>query len=88
MRRFTFLRPSWLRDGILLLGCATVLWLFFERLADNEQAQAPGEKDLGIGVLGILFLIPTVILATAGFGCLITSLFIAVRRRFVRANSK
>jgi hypothetical protein len=82
------MRSDWLLPGILLLGGATALWLLFEGLAYHEQAQAPGEKDFGIGVMAILFVIPASILGTGGAGCLIVSGLISIRCRLVRGKSK
>jgi hypothetical protein len=57
-------RSDWLKSGALLIACAITLWLVFEGLA--YYGQTPGEKDLGLGVLAMLFIIPAIILGTCG----------------------
>ena len=46
-------RSFWI--GVALLGVAVLLSLGLEWSASVEQAKTPGEKSLGVAVLGILF---------------------------------
>jgi len=55
--------------GVILLVMALMLWLTLEWSISAEQAQAPGEKSLGVAVLGMLYGPPILVLGAGGFGC-------------------
>ena len=74
MEDMRLLRSHSFRTGLVLLGVATILWLGLEWSASYEQAPTPGEKNLGVAVLGVLFGIATVIFAVGGAVCVIASL--------------
>jgi hypothetical protein len=46
-----------------------------------EQAQYPGEKDFGVGILAVLFGIPVVILLGTGLGVLLFGVILAHKRQ-------
>ena len=49
-----------------------------------EQARSPGEKDLGVAVLAMMFGLPALVLAAAGVLCLITGTCLWVFRKYRR----
>src|SRR5258708_6830135 len=78
--------------GNVLLALTAVLFLGLAWSAASEQAHSPGEKNLGVAVLGMLFGIPMLICGFCGFGCVIVSMFIWIyqslfRRESARPNS-
>lgn len=71
--------------GLALIGLSVVLYVSLELLSRWEQAKTPGEKDMGVAILFMLFGIPALISAVAGLLCLIVSgLAFAYRRFFPR----
>jgi hypothetical protein len=74
------LRSRSFRIGVVLLGVATILWLGLEWSASYELARSPGEKNLGVAVLGMLFGVPMLIFASGGLVCIIVSLVSVYRR--------
>lgn len=79
MRSYTAL--IWL--GIVLIGVSAVLYVLLQISVTREQAQSPGEKSLGVGVLLMLFGIPMIVSSLAAVVCLALGLSVAVRRKFV-----
>ena len=74
--------------GLALIGLSVVLYVAGELLARWEQAQNPGEKDLGVAMLFIIFDIPMLISAAAGLLCLLVgALAFAHGRFFPRISS-
>jgi hypothetical protein len=71
---------------LLFFGCALVLVSIMLYFALNvstahEQALSPGEKSLGVAVLGIMFGIPMMVTGVAGVLLLTFSALRAVYRR-------
>ncbi len=52
--------------GIGLIGLSGLLYVALEITTKWEQAQSPGEKSLGVAVLGMMFGIPMLLCAGAG----------------------
>jgi hypothetical protein len=71
----------------LALGLSVVLYVGGEVSARWEQAKNPGEKDLGVAVLFMIFDIPMLISAAAGFLCLLVGALAFVYVRFFRRIS-
>ena len=72
----------------MFLGVTVALLLAFEVLALLEQSQSPGEKDLGVGVLGMIFLIPALILGISGVGCLVVGVSAWIWQSLLRRRSE
>jgi len=71
---------------LLFLGCAliavsVILYFTLHVSAAPEQALSPGEKSLGIAVLGMIFGIPMVVTGAAGVLLLAFSALRAAYRR-------
>jgi hypothetical protein len=81
------LRSPSFRVGIMLLAVTVVLFFGLEWLATSEQASSPGEKNLGVAVLGMLFGVPMLISGIGGLGCVIVSVFIWVHNSLFRSES-
>jgi len=74
--------------GWALIGLSVVLYAVLELSSRWEQAKTPGEKNMGVAVLFMLFGIPMLISAAAGLLCLIgCALTIAYRRLFPRISN-
>ena len=65
-----------------LIGLSVVLYVALELSSRWEQAKTPGEKNMGVAVLFMLFGIPMLISAAAGLLCLIVSVLTFAYRRF------
>jgi hypothetical protein len=52
--------------GCLSLTAALICYGLLEWSSSVEQASSPGEKDLGVAVLWIIFGVPTLVLGLAG----------------------
>jgi len=68
--------------GGLLLALSVLLYAAMEAATRWEQAKTPGEKNLGVGVLAMLFGIPALACAAIGVVCLIVGASLLLRRRF------
>ncbi len=68
--------------GWALIGLSVVLYMALELSSRWEQAKTPGEKNIGVAVLFMLFGIPMLISAAAGLLCLIVSVLTFAYRRF------
>ena len=68
--------------GWALIGLSVVLYVALELSSRWEQAKTPGEKNMGVAVLFMLFGIPMLISAAAGLLCLIVSVLTFAYRRF------
>jgi len=73
--------------GLALIGLSVVLYVAGELSARWEQAKNPGEKDLGVAVLFMIFDIPMLISAAAGLLCLLVGALAFVHVRFFRRIS-
>ena len=67
--------------GILLLAICAILYLALQVSVAHEQALSPGEKSLGVAVLGMLFGIPMMFCGAVGILLLVFSGLRAVSRR-------
>lgn len=65
-----------------LLALSVVLYLILALSTAHEQALSPGEKSLGVAVLGIMFGIPIMVTGATGVLLLTFSALRAVYRRF------
>jgi hypothetical protein len=68
--------------GWALIGLSVVLYVALELSSRWEQAKTPGEKNMGVAVLFMLFGIPMLISAAAGLLCLIVSVLTLAYKRF------
>ena len=68
--------------GWALIGLSAVLYVALELSSRWEQAKTPGEKNMGVAVLFMLFGIPMLISAAAGLLCLIVSVLAFAYRQF------
>jgi hypothetical protein len=73
--------------GSVLIGLSMALYGAGELSARWEQAKNPGEKDLGVAVLFMMFDIPMLILAGAGLLCLLVGALVFAHGRFFRRIS-
>jgi hypothetical protein len=64
-----------------------VLYASLELSSRWEQATTPGEKDLGVAVLFMMFDIPMLISAAAGLLCLLVGALAFAHGRFFRRIS-
>jgi hypothetical protein len=79
---------SLLLTGWVLIGLSVVLYVALDLSSRWEQAKTPGEKDMGVAVLFMIFGIPMLISAAGGLLCLIVSgLAFAYTRFFPRISS-
>ena len=75
------MRSTGFRIGLLLLAVATVAAVSLIMTTAWEQAQTPGEKNLGVAVL-FMFWLPILFLALGGVGFLLGSTVVFVYRRW------
>ena len=68
--------------GSILIGLSVVLFVTLELSSRWEQAKTPGEKNMGVAVLFMLFGIPMIISGVAGLLCLIAGILMFAYRRF------
>ena len=68
--------------GWALIGLSVVFYVALELSSRWEQAKTPGEKNMGVAVLFMLFGIPMLISAAAGLLCLIVSVLTFAYRQF------
>jgi hypothetical protein len=74
-------RSLWL-TGWALIGLSMVLYVTLELSTRWEQARTPGEKNMGVAVLFMIWGIPTLISGAAGLLCLIVGAFTFAYRHF------
>jgi hypothetical protein len=67
-------RSLWL-TGWALIGLSLVFYATLELSTRWEQARTPGEKNMGVAVLFMIWSIPTLVSGAAGLLCLIVSAF-------------
>jgi hypothetical protein len=70
--------------GCLSLGAAVLCFALLDWSTSVEQASSPGEKDLGVGVLAMMFGIPAFFLGLAGLLCLAVGMCVRVHRSYLR----
>jgi hypothetical protein len=73
--------------GLGLTGLSVVLYAALEFSTRWEQAKAPGQKNMGVAVLFMIFGIPTLISAAAGLLCLLAGALAFALGRFFQRNS-
>jgi hypothetical protein len=73
--------------GLALIGLSVVLYASLEVASRWEQAKTPGEKNMGVAVLFMIFGIPILISAAAGVLCLLVGTLAFVYVRFFRRIS-
>jgi hypothetical protein len=73
--------------GLTLIGLSVVLYASLELSSRWEQAKTPGEKNMGVAVLFMIFGIPILISAAAGVLCLLVGALAFVHVRFFRRIS-
>jgi hypothetical protein len=71
----------------VLIGLSIVLYAALELSTRWEQARTPGEKNLGVAILFMIFGIPTGIFGVLGLLCLILAGLIFAYRRFFSTTS-
>ena len=59
---------SW--TGVVFTGLSVVLYAALELSSRSEQAKSPGEKNMGVAVLGMVFGLPMLASAAIGLLCL------------------
>ena len=69
--------------GVVLIIFSPLLYVALEISVTREQGLSPGEKSLGVAVLGMLFGIPTIISGLAAIVCLVCGLSMAAYRKLV-----
>jgi hypothetical protein len=73
--------------GMVLIVLSVVLYTALELSSRWEQARSPGEKNLGISVLFIMFGIPMLISGAGGIFCLLVGALAFTYRRFFQRIS-
>ena len=77
------------RNPLISFGCgalaaALVCFGLLSWSSTVEQARSPGEKDLGVAVLAMMFGVPALLLAAASILCLFTGICVWTFRRYRR----
>jgi hypothetical protein len=70
--------------GCLSLVAALACLGLLDWSSSVEQASSPGEKDLGVAVLGMIFGIPAFFLGLAGLLCLVVGICVWAHRLYLR----
>ena len=74
--------------GWVLLGLSGLLFIALEVSTRWEQSQTPGEKNMGVAALAIMFGVPMLVCAAAGaLVLLIGNVASAYRHFFPRGNA-
>ena len=73
--------------GLALIGLSVVLYASLALASRWEQAKTPGEKNMGVAVLFMIFGIPILISAGAGVLCLLVGALAFVHVRFFQRIS-
>ena len=73
--------------GSVLIGLSVLLYAALEFSSRWEQAKTPGEKNMGVAVLFMIFGIPILISAGAGVLCLLVGALAFVHVRFFQRIS-
>lgn len=69
------------------MGLSLVLYAALELSSRWEQAKTPGEKNMGVAVLGMIFGIPMLISAAVGLLCLLVGALTFAYKRFCQRRS-
>src|SRR6185312_4505350 len=81
------IRGTGFRIGLLLLALAAVSTVGLILTTGWEQAQTPGEKNLGVAVLFMFWGVPTLFLAGGGMCFLLGSTVVFIYRRWKKTES-
>jgi hypothetical protein len=73
-----------IRIGCLSIGAAFACFGLLNWSSSVEQATSPGEKDLGVAVLAMIFGIPAIFFGLAGLLCLVVGVCVWVHRSYRR----
>jgi len=73
--------------GWVLIGLSMLFYVVLELSARWEQAKTPGEKDMRVAALFMIFGIPMLIPAAAGLLCLLVGALVFAHGRFFRRIS-
>jgi len=73
--------------GSALIGLSVLLYAALEFSSRWEQAKTPGEKNMGVAVLFMIFGIPMLICASGGLLCLLVGALAYAHGRFFRRIS-
>jgi hypothetical protein len=73
--------------GSALIGLSVLLYAALEFSSRWEQAKTPGEKNMGVAVLFMIFGIPMLICAAGGLLCLLVGALAYAHGRFFRRIS-
>jgi hypothetical protein len=73
--------------GCALIGLSVLLYVAGEISTRWEQAKTPGERNLGVAVLFMIFDIPMLASAAAGLLCLVVGALAFAYRRYFTPTS-
>ena len=73
--------------GSALIGLSVLLYVALEFSSRWEQAKTPGEKNMGVAVLLMIFGVPMLISAAAGLLCLLVGALTFAHGRFFQRIS-
>ena len=77
---------SW--TGVVFIGLSLVLYAALELSSRWEQAKSPGEKNMGVAVLGMIFGLPMLVSAATGLFCLFVGGLAFAYKRFYPKKSE
>jgi ABC-type amino acid transport system permease subunit len=77
-----FWRSALFKIGVLLLLLSVSSWLALIITTAHEQAQTPGEKSLGVAVLGLIWGLPMLAFGAGGIAVLLVHSVLFLYRRF------
>ena len=78
----SFWAPTLFKIGVLLLVLSACAWLGLTISAAREQALTPGEKNLGVAALGIIWGLPMVAFGASGVCVLLVHSVVFLYQRF------
>jgi len=84
----TLLRSNVFRAGVYLLLLTVLVWVGFSMASAHEQARSPGEKNLGVAVLAMMFVPVIAVLGLASLGCILVSFGIVVHHRLSSSKQR
>jgi len=82
-----FWRSTLLKVGVSFLALALLSWVGLIVTTSHEQASTPGEKNLGVAALFIMWGLPTLFFLASGVCVLFVHLALSSYRRFSRPKS-
>jgi hypothetical protein len=78
----SFWQSALFKIGVLLLVLAACAWLGLTITTAREQALTPGEKNLGVAVLGMIWGLPMLAFGATGVCLLLVHSVVFLYRRF------